>query len=341
MNYLIIGAGQTGRGFIPQFLNVNDKITFLDKDHSLLEKLAKSKSYEITYYDGNPSLQINNYKTLIWDQVNENTIKDFNYILVSIGVSNYDILIDKLLENEIKDLPPVITFENGDNPAKLLDEKLASASITSEFVSQCAIFTTTNNDEINIKSENNKLLYYDKATFKGKVPFNFTQTVDDFELLMRKKLSTYNLLSAYFAYNGYLQGDKYLYEIYENEHFQKELAEFKKQIDSIYYKEYKTTYEEQVVFSQMAVDKFSSKFIKDDIHRNCREVSRKLSNGERIEVPISIFKKYKQDNSILLDLIAKMIIYGKNEEDLSLEVAIDNLTYLGQAEKEIVLKHLL
>ena len=58
---VIIGAGQTGRGFIAPIVQENGyAITFLDKDHALVEQLRKEKEYTVSYLEesGNRSTSV-------------------------------------------------------------------------------------------------------------------------------------------------------------------------------------------------------------------------------------------------------------------------------------------
>ena len=58
---VIIGAGQTGRGFIAPIVQENGyAITFLDKDHALVEQLGKKKNipYPILEESGNRSTSV-------------------------------------------------------------------------------------------------------------------------------------------------------------------------------------------------------------------------------------------------------------------------------------------
>ena len=48
---VIIGAGQTGRGFVAPILKENNySITFLDENASLIDKLKKEEKYTIHYF---------------------------------------------------------------------------------------------------------------------------------------------------------------------------------------------------------------------------------------------------------------------------------------------------
>ncbi len=49
-HYAIIGAGQTGRGFIARLLqHEGDRLTFIDKNESLVNSLNDSESYTIYF----------------------------------------------------------------------------------------------------------------------------------------------------------------------------------------------------------------------------------------------------------------------------------------------------
>ena len=56
---VIIGAGQTGRGFIAPIVRENGyAVTFLDKDRALVEQLRKEKEYTVSYFGGKREPQI-------------------------------------------------------------------------------------------------------------------------------------------------------------------------------------------------------------------------------------------------------------------------------------------
>ena len=67
---VIIGAGQTGRGFIAPIVQENGyAITFLDKDHALVEQLRKEKEYTVSYFGGKREPQhISGYSALTTDE---------------------------------------------------------------------------------------------------------------------------------------------------------------------------------------------------------------------------------------------------------------------------------
>lgn len=310
MNYLIIGAGMSGRGFIPQFLNPDDRITFLDKNDELLRELQEVGAYSIEYYTGEIQLLIENYSTVNWNDVNQNLIDEMDYILISVGMSNIKELLRNLESTDIKLLQPIFLFENGLNPAKQFTDQISKTNIKFQEVSQAAIFTTTVNSGINIKSEYHLELLYDSFRFKTDVPFNFAKPVLDFELLMRRKILTYNFLSAVIAYHGYYKGYKYLAEAANDKEIKDIVTKVKDEMDVAYANEFEISYEEQSKFSQNAITKFSNNLIEDSIQRNSRDSIRKLASEERLFGALKIMRKQGVDYSLVIETIALAIYYA-------------------------------
>lgn len=328
MNHIvIIGAGQSGRGFIPQFLGANYKITFIDCDKDLVASL-KDREYSISYYGERESLRISNYEAYEWSEVDKDIFKNPTHICISVGEQNYQTVIHNILDLKVDRISNIIMFENGINPAESFERLVRESNIEFQSLSQCAIFTTTNNDGINIKSEDGGSLYYDAHRWGSEMPFVNTVASDDFGLLMERKIYTYNFLSAIFAYHGYIKGNTYLSEIYTSSEFKDELKEIKYNIDTAYSKHYNIDYEEQAAFSLQAIKKFSNQFIQDDIKRNARDVQRKLSTRERIYGPYMILKEHKLSTDFILNLIESMICYGVEEEGLDIMNLLATVNYL-------------
>ena len=60
---VIIGAGQTGRGFIAPIMQANAyHITFIDKNEQLIDKLKNEGSYTVQYFgDAKPPVEVSGY----------------------------------------------------------------------------------------------------------------------------------------------------------------------------------------------------------------------------------------------------------------------------------------
>ena len=66
-NAVIIGAGQTGRGFIAPILQDDEyTITFIDKDEELIKSLNQKKEYSIHYFGNTaPTRKIDEFKAFV------------------------------------------------------------------------------------------------------------------------------------------------------------------------------------------------------------------------------------------------------------------------------------
>ena len=85
------------------------------------------------------------------------------------------------------------------------------------------------------------------------------------------------------------------------------------------------SYEEQLAFTQRAIDKFKNKEIFDTIYRNARQSKRKLGENERLLSPLKKKKKYKSDTRYFDLIIAAALLYAVKEESESIEILWESL----------------
>lgn len=311
---LIIGAGKSGRGFLPQYIDSNDHILFMDKNKTLIDQMKASKSYEITFYGSTkPAKKISNYQAYDTTQKNyQYCLSQCDMIAVSIGLEHYEELANNLKPygHLLKDIA-IVTFENGIDAASRLQRLLGAEDIQ---ISEGSIFCTTNTiHEIDIISQDicylpikNKAL--DQIYLKNITP------IDDFHLFMERKLYTYNLLSALFCYAGYLKGYKLLHEAASDIEIRKDAEVLMQSLNPILADYFHVSLHEQQVFAQGAIDKFSNPYIQDSIQRNCRDVKRKLDVNERFMKPFVLLYQAHKDSTILLKSIAAALVYDEMEE---------------------------
>lgn len=101
---VIIGAGQTGRGFIAPIVQENGyAITFLDKDHALVEQLRKEKEYTVSYFGGKREPQhISGYSALTTDEKEAvNALVEADVVFVSVFASH----VGSSQSSSVKQLP--------------------------------------------------------------------------------------------------------------------------------------------------------------------------------------------------------------------------------------------
>lgn len=322
MNVVIIGAGKTGRGYIaPIFYNNNYNIVFLDKDEELIKTLNKEKSYTVSYFDSTTKIAIDRFKAF--------NIKDDEAVKV---LENADVVTTSVFANQIENLVPVLKkatknrkknnklkifcIENGINVKAPLILNNIQAEITEGIV-----FCTTieGEDELDLVSESDIKLPIDGKPISDDISLKGIVIEDEFESLIQRKIFTYNFISAVIAYLGHYKGYKTYASAAEDKDIDRLLKKFLPVHNYLISLEYNISDQEQIEFSNMAVDKFRNPKIEDSILRNAIDVNRKLGKNERILSPLRMALKQKRDTTIYEIVIAAALHYGNNNENINIE----------------------
>lgn len=315
---VIIGAGQTGRGFVAPILKEEGySITFLDNNQNLIEQLELEQKYQVRYFENEKESEI---------------IEEFSAYLIDSekamqSIVNSDLVITSVFAGHIVELIPylkiagarrhkplmIICCENGVNVKKpLIDAKINAV------VSEGIIFCTTlkpYKDSLDLISEFTDNIPID-GSVKGldlnieRMPLN-----KNFTSLIQRKIYTYNFMSAVIAYLGWYKN----YEVYSEAANDSEISEIienvKPAISSAIAKEYKISFDEQLAFTQRAINKFKNKEIFDTIYRNARQAKRKLGENERLLSPLRLAQKYNEETIYFDLIIAVAIKYAIVEEE--------------------------
>ena len=310
---LIIGAGKTGRGFIPQYLS-HVHLYFADKNHNLVQKMKLS--YKIKYYGSQKVLEVS-YQDVF--HVNDNEfyeiIKKVDYIFISIDVSHYKELaieLNKSLVDRKKSLV-FVTFEYAISASSIIKPHLSEYIKCPIIFLDAGVFCTTNQDQgIDIKSQD--LCYLPIQYQEGiELPLSPIIPIQNFSGLMKRKLYTYNCLSAVISYQGYVKGYDKLGEAAHDHEIMTEIEILLSELNLRIAESFGISKQEQDSFSQSAIDKFSDVDLEDSIERNARNVLRKLGNHERLIQPLLLVKE-KKTKDVLLKTIACACLYDFNEE---------------------------
>lgn len=341
-NVVIIGAGQTGRGFINRFFYLNHQpVTFLDNDDLLIKNLQNDGKYKIEFGNSRETLIVDNFQAYnIQSEEGKKIIRNADLIFISVGRSHLkDVkeFLDKLVGFPIKSVD-IITAENGVHVSNDLEGLSIYGNIN---IAESIVFCTTLSisDSLDIFSENLDYLPYDQKAlghilnYKGFVPN------DDLDNLMTRKIYTYNCISACIAYLGYYKGYIDYAEAANDEEIFQIVQRIRTKLDQCISTECNVTLDEQKDFSNMAVNKFTNKDIKDTVERNVRDVERKLSINERIMAPLMIMKKNSVTSNELLLVLAAALFYGQQTRTLTKNVDM-YLKELPNNWKQIVLEDL-
>lgn len=318
-NIAIIGAGQTGRGYLNRFFQ-DESVTFLDKDEALIDALQREKSYQISF--GTTERQpvtLSNYDAYLIDsEEGIRCLEEAELIMISVGQQNLKD-VAKVLEKVIAAKPErsvdILTAENGVGVKKELASLCGNKNV---HISEAIVFCTTisSGNSLDIFSQNLDYLPYDVISLGHELPYKNMVAEEQFAVLMQRKIYTYNCVSAIVSYLGYYKEYSVYSDAANDIEIEQCICRVLETLNTCICMEYGISAEEQQQFSEMAVEKFQNRNIVDTIERNARNVDRKLGPTERILAPLSIIHKHQKESSDLLLVAASAIYYGQKTSTL-------------------------
>lgn len=328
----VIGAGCTGRGFAARFFSGEDTIVFIDKNETLADNLNQAGSYHIQFADREDMI-ISNFRAYTPGPEGMADAADADYFFTAVSARCLDeaaAFLQKIaLLRAERGLGPmdVVLCENGLNLAERVREAMSQGTCPRDSepvpvtlrVSEAAVFCTTvrkPGSDLDILSESYYSLPYESKNSGITIDVPGLVPEADMAGLMRRKIFTYNLLSACIAYQGYEKG----YTDYAEAANDPEISGFCDRVSELiapaYVKEFGISEDEQRRFSGQALSKFRNRLITDTIEKNARDAARKLQPSERIIGPMLLLKKYGTDTGLLAHVAALALDYGEREERL-------------------------
>lgn len=314
---VVIGAGQTGRGYLVRFLfEKNYDITLIDKNEQLIDYIQEDKAFCIHFYskDRTP-LYIQGLKAyLSYSNEAKQAIHDADIIFTSVGEQNLGDVALQIQEGIAgrKDKVMMLTAENGINPGKVLASHLKNLGVKEDFtVSMTAVFCSTvalDKTRLDILSMNEYYFPFDADAiddidFEGAVP------IHDFEKFLKRKIYTYNCLAGLISYCGYIKD----YEVYGDAANDPDIAEMMdillEDLNPALQDYFQITKEDQEEFADRAMRKMKNKDILDFNVKNGRAAKRKLGPTERIMSPMKILKEHNKDTRIMEFVAAAALVY--------------------------------
>lgn len=323
---VVIGCGQTGRGYVTRFLfQKGYELTFIDKNKELVNMLDEDRAFCIHFYkkDRTP-IYVNNFRSFsTYSKEADDAIREADFIVTSTGEQNLDD-VAKQVKNGLQGKGKktiFLTAENGINPAKVLREHLVNEAIEADYtVTQTAVFCSTvsvQDTRLDILSMNEAYFPFDadeldELDFEGALP------VHNFEKFFKRKIYTYNCLAGLISYCGYIKG----YEVYGDAACDPDVDEtmmrLMEELNPSLQDYFEITKEDQEAFTNRALAKFRDRSILDYNVKNGRAPRRKLGPTERIMSPMQILIDHNKDPRILEFVAAAALIYweelqGKSE----------------------------
>lgn len=326
---IVIGAGKTGRGFIARLLQeAEQEIVFVDKDETLVQRLADQKEFEVRFFGGvREPYKVNNFKAYTWTEAKrQNIFLQGELIFVSVGGQNLKDVGQELAKVLAKEKHYyIITAENASKPAVVLKEAIGGENIS---VSESTVFCTTIEEEgIHINSENYPYLQCNALLLDGYDPkLKTIKLIANFSDFLTRKLYTYNAASCIIAYLGWKKG----YDNYADAANDEEILELLEQnyevTNRVLCKEFGYETKDQKEFAKLSKNKFCDRTIMDTVARNARDPQRKLAAEERIMGPIQLMYRYGEDASVLEKTAAAAIEYDNEGEDAWKKIKAEKTT---------------
>lgn len=329
---VIIGAGQTGRGFIAPILQENGyELVFLDKDQELAEQLKREGRYEVRYFGNQKEARtVSGFRVFsmeepeaVWETA------EADVVFVSVFASHIPELTEHFKAAAAKRREGRLTIlccENGVDVKRPLVESGLEAVI-----SEGIIFCTTlrpRPDSLDLISQDYPELPVDGSVEGLNIHIEGIPLEMNFPALIQRKIYTYNFISAIVAYLGSYKG----YEVYgdaaNDEEIARVIADTVPVISRVIGRKYQVPYEVQEEFTNRAVSKFRNREIYDTIYRNARQAERKLGREERLLTPLRLAWEYREDTRNMELVTAAAVFYGIHCEGMKAEAVLAEIKEL-------------
>lgn len=323
-NAVIIGAGQTGRGYVARFLfEKGINIHFIDQNKDLIDLLSADKAYSIHFYskDRKP-LYINGFEaSLAYSDEANKAIKEADFIFTAVAEQNLGDVAKQLKEGlkGKQGETVLLTCENGINPGRVLSNHLKELEVSEKYVvSMTAVFCSTvvlEKTRLDILSMNEYYFPYDADAIK-ELEFEGAVPIHNFEKFLKRKIYTYNCLAGLISYCGYVKG----YEVYGEAANDPDISLLMDRLlvdlNPALQAYFEITKEDQEEFAERAMKKMKDLDILDFTIKNGRAAKRKLGPTERIMSPLLILKDHNKDYRIMEFVAAAALIYWEERQGL-------------------------
>lgn len=329
---VIIGAGQTGRGYAARHLaEKNYQITFIDINEQLVEYLQEDKRYCIHFYDMDRTpFSVEGFSAYGVNDVQAGAaVLDADFIYTAVGEQNLSAVAAfcaPALKQKHKQTV-FMTNENGINPARVLREALNELGIKEHIiVSQTAVFCSTinvNGTRLDILSQNMSFYPYDADELKGAFDLHGAVPVHNFERFLQRKIYTYNCLAGLISYIGYIKGYTIFGDAANDLQISDLMDHLLVQLNPALALFFDISLEEQTDFSVKALEKFKNRNILDYVIKNGRAAKRKFGKTERIVAPMTIIEDNNGDASIMYLIAAAALCYWSELSENGQEIPIE------------------
>ena len=346
---LIWGAGKIGRGFAAELFGCNGyQLHFCDKDQTLIAKLNEKGNYTIYKSNGTNTEQviIQGYKAYSTDERDQlaELVANLDLVILSVFPAVFKdvaqemaLLLEKRLQNGVQKKLDILIMANLLHAGALFKECLENAvqkqylpyiqdtiGICESIVLRMAVEPTEQmlqEDELVVATNGYAELIIDAAPFKGIRPeFPGLVYTDKFEGWEKRKLYTYNMLHALFAYTGVHKGYHDVFECTQD----REIMEFADGTLEEISRSLQITYgfeqAEMDQWNQECKQNMMNPLLKDKLLRVGADPIRKLTAGDRLSGPALLCKRSGIMPYWITKCIAYAFAYSDNDDPSSITI---------------------
>jgi mannitol-1-phosphate 5-dehydrogenase len=348
---VIWGAGKIGRGFIADlYSNAGFKITFVDADAKLVEKLKNKKSYSLChmYSDGTSKCsKIGDYDVLHISEAEKlsRLMTDVAVLSVSVFPKHFEDVardlaqfIQKRKQDGVQSPLNMLLCSNIFEPGVKMDKAIRSfldeesISYYEQFIgiAECIVIRMVvppserqlAEDELVVVTNGYPELIVDKAAWKGVLPdVPGIRMTDDIVAFEARKLFTYNMLHALYSYVGQRKGLQYVYDCTKDPEVQYIAQHALDEVLDAVKMQYNADQEDVAAWRRGVLANMANPSLHDELPRVGADPVRKLAREDRLTGAALLCMNNGMMPYYLVKAIAAGILYANEQDEKSLEIA--------------------
>lgn len=354
----IMGAGRIGRGFVADlFYNAGYRIVFADASQALIDGLNEAKQYTVLKYKSKTDQSKDiikdftalhtSMKTQILDEMT-----DCNLMALAVFPGIFDQVAAELTEiihhriiNDVYSPLDVILCANIFSPSKLFTDSILPMlgaeerkyfdeyiGVIDSLVIRMAVEPSDEmlaEDPLVVLTNGYEEITLDKTAFKGSAPdFEGIVLTGNIHAEEVRKMYTYNMVHALYAYLGLQKGYSYVEESTRDEEIQQNAKGALNEVAQALIKEFSFTETEMEQWNVRVMRNMANPILKDKVVRVGGDPIRKLKKQDRLCGPALMCK----DNGVLPYYLTKAIAYGfifDIKEDMNAQIVKEYAEYYG------------
>ena len=353
---VIWGAGRIGRGFASEiFFSNGYQLHFWDKNQDMIEALKERGGYtvyKLPNEQNKEKITISGYKAYSSGKKEEllELLCDVNLFTLSVFPAAFDEVAQEVVDvmrmrkqKGASDKLDIIICANMLHAGAALHRSIVEKAdgelveyidenlgISESVVLRMAVDPTeemVKEDPLVVATNGYPTLIVDGASFKGKKPqCEGIVYTDDFEAWEKRKLYTYNMLHALFAYTGVHKGYEYVYECTKDEDIMNIARGALNEVGAALCKIHGFSGAEMEEWNNECVKNMMNPLLKDKLKRVGSDPIRRLKLGDRLAGPAFMSKQA----GVMPYFITKAIAYAFLYSDVDDASALKINEYLNQ-----------